>query len=140
MKPDFSDVYVYWASKNTSDMDDLENLLDSMAADIRYEIEEFKDMGKIPKICFLRDTSQNTLSIPSKKEIEDMLARQLENSEIIDSKSDGETDSDQEYMNQLEQIRTFKKRTDVLGFDRESAMKKVQMTMNSYRPINEKES
>ena len=142
MTPDFSNVYVYWNSNNTTNLDDLEKLLDSKAADIRYEIEELQDqdMGKIPKIYFLLDTSQSTLSIPSKKEIEDMLARQLENSEIIDSKNDSETDSDREYMNQLEQMRTLKKRTDVLGFDRESVMKKVQMTMNSYRPINEKES
>ena len=139
MRPDFSEVYVYWTSKNTTDIDDLEKLLDSMAADMRYEIEEFKDIGKIPKICFIRDTSQNTLSIPSKKEIEDMLAQQLENSEKIDSKTDSESDGDQEYMKQLEHMKTLKKRTDVLGFDRESVMKKVQMTMNSYRPINEKE-
>ena len=141
MTPDFSNVYVYWNSNNTTNLDDLEKLLDSKAADIRYEIEELQDqdMGKITKIYFLRDTSQSTLSIPSKKEIEDMLAQQLENSEIIDSKTDSESDGDQEYMKQLEHMKTLKKRTDVLGFDRESVMKKVQMTMNSYRPINEKE-
>ena len=141
MTPDFSNVYVYWNSNNTTNLDDLEKLLDSKAADIRYEIEELQDqdMGKIPKIYFLRDTSQVTLSIPSKKEIEDMLAQQLENSEKIDSKTDSESDGDQEYMKQLEHMKTLKKRTDVLGFDRESVMKKVQMTMNSYRPMNEKE-
>ena len=139
--PDFSDVYVYWDSKNATNLDDLEKLLDSKAADIRYEIEELQDqdMGRIPKIYFLRDSSQSTLLIPSKKEIEDMLARQLENSEKIDSEKDSESDGDQEYMKQREHMQTLKKRTDVLGFDRESVMKKVQMTMNSYRPIIEKE-
>ena len=52
-----------------------------------------------------------------------MLARQLENSEKIDSEKDSESDGDQENMKQREHMQTLKKRTDVLGFDRESVMK-----------------
>ena len=64
------------------DTDELEEILDSKAADIRYEIEELRDLGQIPKITFLRHNSE-ALPIPSAKEIEELLTRQKDNSESL---------------------------------------------------------
>ena len=54
--------------------------------------------------------------------------------------TDCEIDSDQVYKDQLAEINSLKKRTDVLGFDRQSVMDKVKKSVNAYRPADEKVS
>ena len=78
--------------------------------------------------------------MPSAKEIEDILARQIANSEKLDHEPDCEIDGDQVYKDQLAEINSLKKRTDVLGFDRQSVMDKVKKSVNAYRPTDEKVS
>ena len=82
---------IYWKARNLQDADELEEMLDSKAADIRYEIEELRDLGQIPKITFLRHNSE-ALPIPSAKEIEELLTRQKDNSESLDSEEESENE------------------------------------------------
>ena len=118
------------------DTEELEEILDSKAADIRYEIEELKDLGQIPKITFVRNNSE-ALPIPSAKEIEEILTRQIDNSETLESETESENESNEEHEKQLAYVQTLEKRTDVLGFDRQSVIEKVQRTLRSYPPGEE---
>ena len=57
-----------------------------------------------------------------------------DNSESLDSEEESENDSNDEHNKQVAYVQTFTKRTDVLGFDRQSVIEKVQRTMRSFPP------
>ena len=132
-------MYVYWKSRNTEAIEELYKILDSKAGDIRFEMEGLAVLGRIPRITFVHDSSQST-ALPSAKEIEEIMKLQMQNSETHDPETDVTDDVNQEYLSQITNMQSFKKRTDVLGFDRQSVMENIQRKMNSYRPIDERES
>ena len=132
-------MYVYWKSRNTEAIEELYKILDSKAGDIRFEMEGLAVLGQIPRITFLHDSSQGS-ALPSAKEIEEIMKLQMQNSETHDPETDVKDDVNQEYLSQITNMGNFKKRTDVLGFDRKSVMENIQRKMNSYRPIDERES
>ena len=132
-------MYVYWKSRNTEAIEELYKILDSKAGDIRFEMEGLAVLGRIPRITFVHDSSQGS-ALPSAKEIEEIMKLQLLNSETHDPETDVKDDVNQEYLSQITNMQSFKKRTDVLGFDRQSVMENIQRKMNSYRPIDERES
>ena len=53
------------------------------AVDIRHEIEQLGDLGKIPKIIFVYHKSED-VPLPSAEQIQDILSYQVEQSENLD--------------------------------------------------------
>ena len=124
---------MYWKTSQ-SNIQELGESLDKYAIDIRHEMQQMADLGKIPKIIFVYHKT-DTVPMPTAKEIEEILTYQRENS--LTCEEDIERDECQYANDPYAHIKCLKPRTDVLGFDRERAMKQVLQSIAESHPTHE---
>ena len=106
------------------------------AVDIRHEIEQLGDLGKIPKITFVSHKSDD-VPLPSAEQIKDILSYQLEQSEKLDDIEGADVNcSERDSSDALAHIKQFKKKTDTLGFDHKSAMDKIMKSIRNTDPAS----
>ena len=104
------------------------------ARDIRHEIEQLADIGKIPKIIFIPHKS-DTISVPTAEEIENILSYQHQQSEILEDEEGALNMAESDSSDKFSHVLSSEKRTDVLGFDRKSAMDKVMEAVETGKTI-----
>ena len=95
------------------------------AVDIRHEIEQLGDLGKIPKIIFVYHKSED-VPLPSAEQIQDILSENLDEIEGAEVKSSERDSSDV-----VAHVKLLEKRTDTLGFDHKSAMDKIMKSIRN---------
>ena len=107
--PSWGEVYIFWkASSNQCSSESIQEQLDSLAPEVRHQLNQLNELGKIPKVIFAQDyhhvRKENFLSLMSSFE-------------------PPEVDEDSNEFNGNVELKT-----DVLNFDRDKAMTEVKVT------------
>ena len=130
-------MFVYWKTTQAECQQELEEKLDFCAKDIRHEMQQFADIGKLPKIVFVLH-QPDALPMPSPEEVQKILEYQKEHSTNCDMEEhDVTSESVCNEVDAYAHIRSLKKETDALGFDRKAAMDKILYSMDKSHPIHE---
>ena len=106
--PSWGEVYIFWkASSNQCSSESIQEQLDSLAPEVRHQLNQLNELGKIPKVIFAQDyhhvRKENFLNLMSSFE-------------------PPEVDEDSNELNGNVELKT-----DVLNFDREKAMTEVKV-------------
>lgn len=106
--PSWGEVYIFWkASSNQCSSESIQEQLDSLAPEVRHQLNQLNELGKIPKVIFAQDyhhvRKENFLNLMSSFE-------------------PPEVDEDSNEFNGNVELKT-----DVLNFDREKAMTEVKV-------------
>lgn len=106
--PSWGEVYIFWkASSNQCSSESIQEQLDSLAPEVRHQLNQLNELGKIPKVIFAQDyhhvRKENFLSLMSSFE-------------------PPEVDEDSNEFNGNVELKT-----DVLNFDRDKAMTEVKV-------------
>ena len=107
--PSWGEVYIFWkASSNQCSSESIQEQLDSLAPEVRHQLNQLNELGKIPKVIFAQDyhhvRKENFLNLMSSFE-------------------PLEVDEDSNEFNGNVELKT-----DVLNFDRDKAMTEVKVT------------
>ena len=123
---------MYWKTSVSESQEKVGQELDAQASNIRSEIQQFADLGKIPKIVFVFDKQMSSLTMPTSEEIQRLLAYQT--SETVSSSSNNSNDelAESEVTNEPKTDKycdtdpnSSKMRTDSLRLDRKKIMDKI---------------
>lgn len=131
--PTFADVFVYWKTSQIQKTNDLGKTLDVHSVDIRHEIVQLGDLGKIPKIIFVCHKSED-VPLPSAEQIQDILSYQLKQSEKLHHEEGAEVNISD--CDSSADIKLFEKRADTLGFNHKSAMDKIMKSITNSDPTS----
>lgn len=135
--PTFSEAFVYWKTTQVESQQELGEKLDLSAKNIRHEMQQFADIGKLPRIVFVLHKPDG-LPMPSPEEVQKILEHQKEHATNCDMTEDGvASESDCDGDDAYAHIRSLKKQTDALGFDRKAVMDKILYSMDKSHPIHE---
>ena len=126
--PSWSELFIFWKSSNTSDCsnsDQIQERLDILAPNLRYQLQQLNELGKIPKVVFTRDYQHvrkaNFLNIMSS----------LSESQELEELDVGNVNPALAVSRSL--MTHVKLKTDVLNFDREKAMNEVSKSDKFFR-------
>ena len=126
--PSWSELFIFWKSSNTSDCsnsDQIQERLDILAPNLRYQLQQLNELGKIPKVVFTRDYQHvrkaNFLNIMSS----------LSESQELEELDVGNVNPALAVSRSL--MMDVKLKTDVLNFDREKAMNEVSKSDKFFR-------
>ena len=106
--PSWGEVYIFWkASSNQCSSESIQEQLDSLAPEVRHQLNQLNELGKIPKVIFAQDYHH---------------VRKEKFLNLMSSFEPPEVDEDSNELNGNVELKT-----DVLNFDREKAMTEVKV-------------
>jgi len=141
--PSFGKMYIFYVTtsgEGKENKEQLSNFLNTHSNDIRVEMEQFSQLGRIPTLAFVY-ADNDTMPLPTPEDIKGIVDAQKANAakvETVGGGADCSSDADFEEKTALEynHLRYLKPRTDTLRFDRSHVLEKIMNEIKLSSPAH----